>query len=64
MIEIMRNIFQFRELFTYFIRVFQKDKTGKYPSSIYIRMMHGINRIAIVVFILGMVFFIIKMILR
>lgn len=37
-------------VFQYFGRVFTKDKEGKYPSSSNLKIMHGINRISIVMF--------------
>ncbi|MFT6880866.1 MAG: hypothetical protein ACI9DJ_001372 [Algoriphagus sp.] len=37
-------------VFSYFVRVFKKDKEGKYPSSINLKMMHGINKVSIVMF--------------
>ena len=38
-------------VFNYFGRVFRKDTEGKYPTSSNLRMMHGINRISILMFI-------------
>ncbi|KPM49490.1 DUF6728 family protein [Jiulongibacter sediminis] len=37
-------------VFGYFVRVFKKDKDGKYPTSTNLRMMHGINKISIIMF--------------
>ncbi|MGR3809417.1 DUF6728 family protein [Jiulongibacter sp. NS-SX5] len=37
-------------VFSYFVRVFKKDKDGKYPTSTNLRMMHGINKISIIMF--------------
>ncbi|AWV97079.1 DUF6728 family protein [Arcticibacterium luteifluviistationis] len=34
----------------YFLRVFKKDKDGKFPTSTNLKLMHGINRISIVMF--------------
>jgi hypothetical protein len=42
-------------IFNYFGRVFKKDKDGKYPSSTNLKMMHGINRISIVLFLLALI---------
>jgi hypothetical protein len=39
-------------VFSYFVRVFKKDKEGKYPISQNLRMMHGINKISIIVFLI------------
>ena len=38
------------EVFGYFVRVFGKKDPSK-PDTSYLRMMHGINRISIVVFL-------------
>lgn len=38
-------------VFAYFFRIFQKDKEGKYPNSFNLKMMHGINKISIVMFL-------------
>lgn len=35
---------------SYFVRVFKKDKEGKYPTSTNLKMMHGINKISIIMF--------------
>jgi hypothetical protein len=37
-------------VFSYFVRVFKKDKDGKYPVSTNLKMMHGINKTSIVMF--------------
>lgn len=42
-------------VFQYFGRVFTKDKEGKYPSSSNLKIMHGINRISIVMFVIALV---------
>lgn len=41
-------------------RYFFRRKDPNRPKNINIRMMHGINRIAIVIFLLGIIFIIIK----
>jgi len=48
--------FQLGEVFGYFFR--KKDKTRK--SNINLRMMHGINKISILIFLAGIVYLIIK----
>lgn len=40
-------------VFNYFLRVFSKDKDGKYPASTNLKMMHGINKISIVMFLIA-----------
>ncbi|SOE19885.1 hypothetical protein SAMN06298216_0386 [Spirosomataceae bacterium TFI 002] len=37
-------------VFSYFFRVFRKDKNGEYPTSTNLKMMHGINKVSIVMF--------------
>ena len=56
------NKFSFREFFSmgevggYFFR--KKDPSR--PSNINIRMMHGVNKISIVIFLLGVIYIVIK----
>ncbi len=47
-------------VFSYFLRVFRKDKEGKYPISQNLKMMHGINRISIIVFLICVIVMIIR----
>ncbi len=46
----IKNYFQLGDVFKYFIRVFKKPDPND-PSSFNLRMMHGINRISIVMFL-------------
>ena len=46
------------ELFGYFIRVFKKDPNAK--SNFNLKAMHTINKISILMFLAGIVIFIIK----
>ena len=39
-------------VFAYFLRVFRKPDP-KHPTNVNLRMMHGINRISIVLFLFG-----------
>jgi hypothetical protein len=39
---------------------FFRKKNPSRPSNINIKLMHGINKIAIIVFLLGIIFFILK----
>ena len=48
--------FQMGEAFGYFFR--KKDKTRK--SNINLRLMHGINKISILIFLAGIIYLIIK----
>lgn len=47
----IKNYFQLGDVFSYFIRVFKKPNANQ-PSSFNLRMMHGINRISIVMFLI------------
>ena len=51
-----KDYFQVGEAFGYFFR--KKDPTR--PTNFNIRMMHGINKISIIVFLLGVIFLIAK----
>jgi hypothetical protein len=46
----MKKYFQLGDMFYYFIRVFKKPDPNA-PNSFNLRMMHGINRISIVMFL-------------
>lgn len=54
-----KEFFTLGEVGRYFFR--RKDPSR--PSNINIKMMHGINKISIVVFLLGVIFLILKRIL-
>jgi hypothetical protein len=54
-----KDYFQLGEVWGYFFR--KKDPTR--PSNFNIRMIHGINKISIIVFLLGVIFLILKRIL-
>jgi hypothetical protein len=51
-------------VFGYFGRVFRKDKDGKYPASTNLKMMHGINKISIVLFLIAVIVMIFRAITR
>jgi hypothetical protein len=51
-------------VFSYFIRVFRKDKEGKYPTSSNLKMMHGINKISIIMFLICLIVIIARFIMR
>jgi hypothetical protein len=55
----MKNYFKLGEVFYYFIRVFKKRDPNA-PDSLNLRMMHGINKISIVIFLFGLIYWIIK----
>jgi hypothetical protein len=55
----LRHYFKFGEVFYYFIRVFQKPKPGQ-PHNFNLRMMHGINRISIILFLFALMVIIVR----
>ncbi|MBS1680399.1 MAG: hypothetical protein JST48_01690 [Bacteroidetes bacterium] len=52
----LRDFFSLGEVGAYFFRKKKEDR----PTNINIKMMHGVNRLAIIMFLLGMIYFIIK----
>jgi hypothetical protein len=54
-----KDFFSMGEVGKYFFRSKDQDR----PTNINIKIMHGINRIAILVFLLGIIFLILKRIL-
>ena len=52
----VKNFFKMGEVGGYFFR----GKDPSRPSNINIKMMHGINKISIVIFLLGVIFIILK----
>ncbi|MCF0058755.1 DUF6728 family protein [Dyadobacter sp. CY356] len=46
----MKKYFQLGDVFYYFVRVFKKPNPND-PTSFNLRMMHGINRISIIMFL-------------
>ncbi|MCU0445765.1 MAG: hypothetical protein MUE85_12700 [Microscillaceae bacterium] len=57
--ERIKHFFKFGEFFSYFIRVFRKHD-DKYPINFNLQMMHGINRISIVMFLFCLVVLLIR----
>lgn len=55
----IKSYFQLGDVFKYFIRVFRKPDPND-PSSLNLRMMHGINRISIVMFVFCVVVMVIR----
>lgn len=51
-----KEYFQFGEVFSYFFR--KKDPERK--SNFNLRMMHGINKISIIIFLAGMIYLVSK----
>jgi hypothetical protein len=56
----LKEFFSLGEVGNYFFR--KKDPNR--PSNINIKMMHGINKISIVIFLLGVIYLIWKLVLR
>ncbi|MCC5919921.1 MAG: hypothetical protein LAT68_09430 [Cyclobacteriaceae bacterium] len=55
-VDSWRDYFDFGEVLGYFFR--KKDPSR--PSSFNLKMMHGINKISIIMFLLGLIFIIFK----
>jgi hypothetical protein len=53
--ERLLSILKIGPVFDYFIRVFKKDTEGKYPTSSNLRMMHGINKISIIMGLIALI---------
>lgn len=49
------EILKIGPVFGYFSRVFIKDKTGKYPTNTNLKIMHGINKISIIMFFIALI---------
>lgn len=59
----IKRYFQLGDVFKYFIRVFRKPDPND-PTSFNLKMMHGINRISIVMFLFCVIVMIIRAIMR
>ncbi|UCS95424.1 hypothetical protein KZP23_10615 [Echinicola marina] len=55
----LKAFFQLGEVGNYFIRVFKKTDPSQ-KSNLNLRMMHGINRISILIFLAALIFWIVK----
>ncbi len=55
----LREFFNLGEVGGYFFR----GKDAKRPSNINLKMMHGVNKISIIIFLLGVLFIIIRRLL-
>ncbi|WP_020599971.1 DUF6728 family protein [Spirosoma panaciterrae] len=53
------NYLKIGPVFTYFIRVFRKPDPNQ-PTSVNLRMMHGINRISIVMFLIAIIVYTVR----
>jgi len=54
-----KEFFKLGEVGNYFIRVFQKPDPSR-PSNLNLRMMHGINKISIIMFVLAIIVWTVK----
>jgi len=52
----VKEFFSLGEIGGYFFRKKSQDR----PSNINLKIMHGINRLAIIIFLLSIIFFIVK----
>ncbi|ELR70857.1 hypothetical protein C900_03292 [Fulvivirga imtechensis AK7] len=52
----LKDYFAFGEVFGYFFR--KRDKSR--PSNFNLKMMHGINKLSIIIFLLAIIFLIVK----
>jgi hypothetical protein len=55
MLDKIKNFLSIGPVFSYFFRIFRKDKERKYPHSFSLKMMHGINKISILMFIVCLI---------
>ncbi|WP_159472853.1 DUF6728 family protein [Dyadobacter sp. 3J3] len=55
----MKKYFQLGDVFYYFVRVFKKRDPND-PTSFNLRMMHGINRISIIMFLFCLIVMIVR----
>lgn len=56
----VREFLQLNEVFGYFFR----GKDPSRPSNVNIRMMHGINKISMLIFLLGVLYLIFKLVIK
>lgn len=55
----MKKYFQLGDVFYYFVRVLKKPNPND-PTSFNLRMMHGINKISIVMFLICLIVMIVR----
>lgn len=55
----VKDFFKLGEVGSYFIRVFQKPDPNQ-KSNFNLRMMHGINKISIIIFLAALIFWTVK----
>lgn len=56
----LRSFFRLGEVGGYFFR----GKDAERPSNINLRMMHGVNRISIIIFLAGVLYLIFKLVIK
>lgn len=56
----LKDFFNFGEVFGYFFR----KKDPNQPKNINLSMMHGVNRLAMIMFVFAVVFLIVRALLR
>jgi Family of unknown function (DUF6728) len=56
----IKEFFQVNEVLAYFFRARDPSR----PSNINIRMMHGVNKISIVIFLAGVIYLIYKLLIK
>jgi hypothetical protein len=59
----LKHYFKFGEFFHYFTRVFKKHD-DRYPSNFNLRMMHGINKVSIIMFSICLIVILTRLITR
>lgn len=57
-----KEFFKLGEVGNYFVNIFRKQDPNKH-SNINLKMMHGINKISILIFLFAIIFWIIKRVL-
>lgn len=58
--ERIKEQFRVGEVFRYFIRVFKKPNPALHPTNTNLRLMHGINRISIILFLFCLIVMIVR----
>ena len=56
----LREFFTLGEVGGYFFRKKDKDR----PTNINLRMMHGVNKISIIIFLLGVLYLVFKLVIK
>ncbi len=59
----LKHYFKFGEFFNYFLRVFKKHD-DRYPTNFNLRMMHGINKVSIIMFSICLIVIVTRLVTR